>query len=92
MTRYYFDIHNGFALTRDAVGSECDSPEAIKDEAMHALPAIARDVIPRDGDCLALKVLVRNESNLVVYTATITFAGLWLGEDAPPIAEDIDQD
>lgn len=83
MARYFFDIHNSQSLMRDAVGSECDSPEAVQKEAMETLPQIARDAIPNDGDKQAYTVLVRNEQNLTVYTATLTFAGLWLGEDIP---------
>ncbi|WP_435404745.1 DUF6894 family protein, partial [Methylobacterium longum] len=40
VARYYFDIHDGEALRRDPEGSECDSPEAVRDEAMHALPFV----------------------------------------------------
>ncbi|MBB3903984.1 hypothetical protein GGR33_003498 [Methylobacterium brachythecii] len=45
---------------------------------MHSLPEIARDEIPKDGDQQAYTVLVRDEHNLTVYTATLTFAGLWV--------------
>lgn len=83
MARYYFDIHDGFRLFRDDVGSDCSGQEAIRTEAMHVLPAIAWDSVPKDGDRQAFTVLVRNEGNLTVYTATMTFAGLWLGEEVP---------
>ena len=82
MARYYFDIHDGHALRRDPEGSECADPGAIKDEAMSTLPAIARDVIPTDGDKQAFMVLVRDENNVTVYTATLTFAGLWVSDTA----------
>jgi hypothetical protein len=55
---------------------------------MHVLPAIARDTIPKDGNRQSFTVLVRNERDLTVYTATLSFAGLWLGEDDPPPPED----
>ncbi|GJD66325.1 DUF6894 family protein [Methylobacterium frigidaeris] len=84
MARYYFDIHDGQWLTRDDVGFDCDGQEAIRTEAMQVLPAIARDGVPKDGNRQAFTVLVRNEDNLTVYTATMTFAGLWLGEEVPP--------
>jgi hypothetical protein len=90
MARYYFDIHDGQHLTRDDVGTECRSPDDIKTEAMTALPEIARDIIPTDGDRQALTVIVRNASNLTVFTATLTFASIWLGEDMPPVADDPD--
>lgn len=34
-----------------------------------------------------LVVLVRDIRKLAVYTATMTFTGLWLGEDVPLTAE-----
>lgn len=91
MSRYYFDFHDGFRLVRDDVGSECSGQEAIRTEAMHVLPAIARDSIPKDGDRQAFTVLVRNKDNLTVYTATMTFAGLWLGEKVPSRVETEDE-
>ena len=87
MTRYYFDIHDGQALIRDTQGSECIDDDAVRQEAMGTLPVIARDVIPTDGDKQAFTVLVRDENNMTVYTATLTFAGLWLG-DTPILNHD----
>ena len=83
VARYYFDIHDGRSLMRDGVGSECDGPGAVRTEAMVALPEIAQGAIPKDGDRQAYTVLVRNACNLTVYTATLTFVGLWLGEETP---------
>ncbi|OAS25837.1 DUF6894 family protein [Methylobacterium platani] len=91
MARYYFDIHDGQHLTRDEIGINCGGPDAVRAEAMAALPAIARDAIPKDGDRQALTVIVRNTANLTVYTATLTFASLWLGEEAPVVAQDADE-
>ncbi|WP_409567805.1 DUF6894 family protein, partial [Methylobacterium sp. E-025] len=48
-------------MHRDAVGHECEGPDDIRLEAMHALPAIARDQLPKDGDTQFYTVLVRNE-------------------------------
>jgi hypothetical protein len=85
--RYFFDIHDGSALMRDAVGSEWGCDDQIRREAMRTLPAIARDMIPKDGDRQAFTVLVRDENNLTVYTATLTFAGLWMGDVPLPQPE-----
>jgi len=57
---------------------------------MQALPDMAKGRIPERGSSQAYTVLVRNESNVTVYTATLTFAGIWLGEDTPPIGDPID--
>ena len=90
MARYYFDIHDGQALIRDTEGSECIDGDAVRQEAMGTLPAIARDVIPTDGDKQAFTVSVRNEDNIKVYTATLTFAGLWMGDIPIPEYEPAD--
>lgn len=79
MSRFFFDIHDGRSLMRDEEGEECSCPESIRKEAMETLPQIARDEIPKDGDRQAYAVLVRDENNVTVYTATLTFAGLWTG-------------
>ena len=84
MPRYYFDIHSGSSFGRDAIGTECDGHEGIRFEAMRALPSIARDEIPKDGDRQAFTVLVRDENDITVYTATVTFAGLWIGDSPIP--------
>jgi hypothetical protein len=51
---------------------------------MQALPAIARDEIPKDGDRQSFMVMVRDENNIIVYTATLAFADLWMGDVPPP--------
>ena len=88
MPRYFFDIHDGSSLVRDACGTECAGREDVRHEAMQALPAIARDEIPRDGDCQAFTAIVRDEANVTVYTATVTFSGLWLADTPLPDQED----
>jgi len=58
---------------------------------MRALPEIARERVYKDGDEQAYTVVVRNERNLTVYTATLTFTGFWIGEEEPPTPEPSDQ-
>lgn len=82
VARYFFDFYDG-TMIRDATGHECAGQDDIRVEAMRSLPALAKDRVPKDGDEQAFTVLVRNERNFTVYTATLTFAGLWLGEDEP---------
>jgi len=55
---------------------------------MNALPQMAKDVIPKDGDRQAFTVLVRDEKDVTVYTATLTFAALWLS-DVPIPKQDV---
>ncbi|MDB5644402.1 hypothetical protein [Methylobacterium sp.] len=83
MARYFFDFYDG-EMRRDTEGTECAGPEEVRREAMHTLPAIAKQMIPAGSDAQAFLLLVRNEANVTVYTATLTFAGLWLGETVPP--------
>ena len=82
MARYFFDIHSRGQLARDGDGTECDSLEVVRAEAMQTLPDIARDVITIDGDRQAFTVLVRDENDATVYTATLTFAGAWVDDVA----------
>ena len=84
MARYFFDIHSQGQFARDCEGSECDSLEAVRAEAMQTLPEIARDVIFKEGDRQAFTVLVRDENDATIYTATLTFAGLWIGIEPIP--------
>jgi uncharacterized protein DUF6894 len=83
MPRYFFDIHNG-RLYRDPEGSEWTTLDEARQEAMRALPEIARHAVPmRDEDHQAFTVLVRDEQNNTIYTAALTFAGLWVND--PPV-------
>lgn len=87
MARYYFDIHEGRSFIRDSEGTDCAGVDALRVEAMNVLPTIAKDVIPTDGDRQAFTVSVRDENNVTVYTATLTFAGLWMGDVPIPEPE-----
>ena len=77
MALYFFDIFDG-EMRLDREGSVCSSPEAVCQEAMHALPAFAKDRVPADGDKQEYTVLVRDENNVTVYTATLTLPEMWL--------------
>ncbi|MFC6738341.1 DUF6894 family protein [Methylobacterium tardum] len=81
MPRYFFDIHDG-QFQRDEEGVECADFEAARREAVASLPEMARFVLPNDSDTHAFTVLVRDEGGVIVYTATLTFAGLALTNEA----------
>ena len=89
MTRYFFDIHDGRSFVRDPEGTECANPDDLIVEAMNVLPLVAKDVIPTDGDRQAFTLSVRDENNVTVYTATMTFAGLWMGDVPIPKPEPV---
>lgn len=79
MPRYFFDIRDD-AFTRDEDGIECADFAAVCREAKRTLPDIARDVLPKDGEQHSISVIVRDERDHPVYTATLTFTGLKLSE------------
>ena len=76
MPRYYFDIHSD-DVARDNHGVEMPDAAAARLEAISALPEIAADEIPKDGDRQLYAVVVRDEQGHTIYTATLTFSGLW---------------
>lgn len=77
MPRYFFDIDDG-CNARDDVGTVCADPEAAALEARRILPAIAVSEIPKQGDRKNIAVLVTDEENRAVYSATLSFVGTWL--------------
>jgi hypothetical protein len=70
--RYYFDEYDGETVTQDDEGLELDGIEAARAEARKALPDIARDVLPEDGDRRTMVVKVRDEAGKVLITATLS--------------------
>ncbi len=72
MPRYYFDEYDGDAFFQDEEGLELDGIEAARAEARKALPDIARDVIPDDGNRRTIAVKVRDGTGKVVVTATLS--------------------
>ncbi len=72
MPRYYFDEYDGETVTQDDEGLELDGIEAARAEARKALPDIARDVLPEDGDRRTMVVKVRDEAGKVLITATLS--------------------
>ena len=52
----------------------------MREQARRALPAIAKDEIPADGERRFFTVVVRNADGHAVYTATIAYAGMRLDE------------
>jgi hypothetical protein len=75
MSLYFFDIHDG-TFTLDDDGTECADMDCVRSESKRVLPAIAVDVLPKNGDHHVLTVRVRNEQNDTDYTATLMYNGL----------------
>ena len=74
MARYFFDIHDGGFFVDD-VGVDCSTFDDVRMEAKKTLPAMAKDLLPDEGDQHTIRVIVRDESDVVVYTATLIFSG-----------------
>ena len=77
MARYYFDIHDSGAFFDD-IGSELPDLLSVRKEALAALPAIAAEQIPLGEDRRHFTVLVKDENATPIYSATLTFTGIWL--------------
>lgn len=78
MAWYFFDTFENGQIHKDKIGSEFDTPAKVRLAAMQLLPAIAEDEVPLDGDRQSFTVLVKDENGTPVYSATLSFAGLWL--------------
>jgi hypothetical protein len=77
MPRYFFDINDG-RNERDETGFECADLQAAVLHAKRALPQIAADEVPKDGERQAITVLVTDTDGHAVYLAALTYTGTWL--------------
>jgi hypothetical protein len=75
--RYFFDIHDR-RTHRDDEGVELSGPQEAAQHAKKVLPEIAADEVPKDGEHQALSVLVTDEDGHPVYSAVVTYTGMWL--------------
>ena len=80
MALYFFDITIHVPISNDDIGTECADIEEVRRQACHALPAIAKDEIPQDGDRRFFTVVARDADGHAVYTATLAYAGMRLDE------------
>ena len=71
MPRYFFDINDGQTLTPDETGLELDDAEAVRREAIKALPEIAQDVLPED-DRREVVVTAKDNAGRRILTARLT--------------------
>ena len=72
MPRYFFDMRDNDALTRDDEGLEYSDIQAVKAEATRALAEMARDIVPAT-DRRELAIEVRDQSSRPVLRAVLTF-------------------
>ncbi len=78
MPRYFFDLHVDGDAQRDETGVMFDDLDEVRKAAQKLLPAVGYDELPQDGDQRALVVLVTDEDGHPVYSASLSYAGLWL--------------
>ncbi|WP_082531708.1 hypothetical protein [Methylobacterium sp. Leaf469] len=77
MPRYFFDLHDG-RTQRDNEGTELADNQAAARYAKKLLPEIAAEEVLADGEHHTLTVLVTDEDGRPVYSAAISYAGIWL--------------
>lgn len=78
MSRYFFDVYDDDrAPAIDASGMEFGDLAAVRAEARRLLPELALAEIAGDGDRRSFVVVVRNEVQRTIYSATLTYTGLW---------------
>ena len=77
MTRYFFDVDDGTGMATDAVGLDCVSLVEVREEAIKALPDIAREVMP-DGDRRVIRTSVRDGSGRKIFEASLALEANWL--------------
>ena len=78
MPRYFFHIHTDGDIVRDDTGTEFGSLDDVRKAAQQLLPAVGYEEIPNDGDRRTLAVVVEDEEEQPIYSATLSYAGLWL--------------
>ncbi len=71
MPRYFFDMYDDATLTADDEGLDLAGVEAVRTEALGALPAIAREIITLEGNRRTLMVRVRDEAGRNVLNAAL---------------------
>ena len=79
MPRYFFDVHDSFS-TFDDTGTELSGLAEVRGQALRALPAIAAEEIPMGEDRRLFTVLVRDEHGKPLYSANLSFVGVWLNQ------------
>lgn len=81
MPRYFFDIHDG-SFARDHEGVDCPDLDAARRQVKRTLSDFAKDFLPKDGEQHSFSIVVRDEQNRSVYTATLAFNGFCLENPA----------
>jgi hypothetical protein len=78
MPRFFFDTVDGGIIIDDE-GTEYPNAHAARAAAIKTLPDVARDVIG-EGQGREVVVLMRDEANRALFTASLTLSAKWLVE------------
>jgi len=77
MPRFFFDIDDGESRETDGRGSELLNAQAARNAAIAILPDVAREELP-DGDRRTFMCKVRDESDNVIFIATLSLVAEWI--------------
>ncbi|WP_409566422.1 DUF6894 family protein [Methylobacterium sp. E-065] len=89
MPRYYFDVSDGDRLSRDTIGTDCEDTASVCSITAQSLSEIGRDSLFRGSAQQSIMAIVRDEQNITVCTAMLSFSVLWFGSDIPAEEDDI---
>lgn len=65
-------------MQEDDTGTEFSDLAEVRQAAMQLLPDIAREEVPQDGNRRSFVVIVTDEDGKPIYSATLTYTGLWM--------------
>ena len=77
VTRYFFDIYDNRTPHIDTDGIEFSDLAAVRAEVQRLLPEIAVAEAVDGADRRSYVVVVRNDAQHTIYSATLTYIGLW---------------
>ncbi|TRC98365.1 hypothetical protein FJV76_13800 [Mesorhizobium sp. WSM4303] len=72
MALYYFDVDDNGTFYPDDEGTDCDTFDRVKEEAIRALVEMIKDSLP-DGDRHKLVIKVRDDGGDLVLKASLNF-------------------
>jgi hypothetical protein len=78
VARFFFNLIETGRYDNDDEGIELPGFDEVRAAVMKALPDIAREEIPGDGDHRSLVLLVTNDAGQPVYSGTLSFTGVRL--------------
>jgi len=81
MSRFFFDVHEPRFSVSDDEGTECSDKKVVTCEALHALCQIAADS-PEGFVGQGLRIIVRDDQDRTVLTASLNLTAAWHAEEA----------